>query len=186
MMAGMPERRTDYAPARHHQPVGRIQHRRRDRRLRSAPQTPRGGVQKVPDLDRQGRPRRSGDAPVCGNLATHKTPAIHDRLTKRPRFHVHFTPTGSSWTNQIERWFGYLTDQLARRGVHKSVQALENDVRAWIQQWNTNPQALGVEEGRRRDPRLTRQISTRNFRCRTLGVPGRDVGDGRLIGEVTV
>lgn len=82
--------------------------------------------------------------------------------------------------------FGYLTDQLARRGVHKSVQALEKDVRAWIQQWNTNPQALGVEEGRRRDPRLTRQISTRNFRCRTLGVPGRDVGDGRLIGEVTV
>jgi transposase len=76
---------------------------------------------------------------VCDNLATHKTPVIHQWLARHPRFHVHFTPTGSSWINQVERWFGYLTDQLTRRGVHKSVQALENDVRAWIAQWNTNP-----------------------------------------------
>jgi transposase len=76
---------------------------------------------------------------VCDNLATHKTPLIHEWLARHPRFHVHFTPTGSSWINQVERWFGYLTDQLTRRGVHKSIQALENDVRAWIEQWNTNP-----------------------------------------------
>lgn len=59
-----------------------------------------------------------------------------------PRFHVHFTPTGSSWINQgrlIERWFGYLTDQKIRRGVHRSVQALEADIRDWVEQWNENP-----------------------------------------------
>ena len=76
---------------------------------------------------------------VCDNLATHKTPAIRDWLAQRPRFHVHFTPTGSSWINQVERWFGFLTDQLIRRGVHKSVVALEKDVRAWIANWNSDP-----------------------------------------------
>src|SRR6266516_4562110 len=76
---------------------------------------------------------------ICDNLATHKTPAINDWLARHPRFRLHFTPTGSSWINQVERWFGYLTDQLIRRGVHKSVQALEKDVRAWIQTWNQNP-----------------------------------------------
>jgi transposase len=76
---------------------------------------------------------------VCDNLATHKTPAIRDWLARHPRFHLHFTPTGSSWINQVERWFGLLTDQLIRRGVHQSVVALENDVREWIKNWNQNP-----------------------------------------------
>jgi transposase-like protein/transposase len=76
---------------------------------------------------------------VCDNLATHKTPAIRDWLAKHPRFYIHFIPTGSSWINQVERWFGLLTDQLIRRGVHRSVRVLERDVRSWIDQWNTNP-----------------------------------------------
>jgi transposase len=76
---------------------------------------------------------------VCDNYATHNTPEIRDWLTRRPRFHVHFTPTGSSWMNQVERWFGLLTDKLIRRGVHTSVQALENDIRDWIATWNENP-----------------------------------------------
>ena len=76
---------------------------------------------------------------VCDNLATHKTAAIQDWLARHPRFHLHFTPTGSSWINQVERWFGYLTDQRIRRGVHKSVQALEADIRAWVGNWNQNP-----------------------------------------------
>jgi transposase len=77
---------------------------------------------------------------VCDNLSTHKTPAINDWLARHPRFHMHFTPTGSSWLNQVERWFGFLTDQLLRRGVHKSVQALEKDVREWVKGWNEDPQ----------------------------------------------
>jgi transposase len=76
---------------------------------------------------------------VCDNLATHKTPAIQDWLARHPRFRLHFTPTGSSWINQVERWFGFLTAQMIRRGVHKSVQALESDIRAWIENWNQNP-----------------------------------------------
>jgi transposase len=77
---------------------------------------------------------------VCDNLSTHKTPAIGDWLARHPRFHMHFTPTGSSWINQVERWFAFLTVQLLRRGVHRSVAALEKDVRTWIQAWNENPQ----------------------------------------------
>jgi transposase len=76
---------------------------------------------------------------VCDNLSTHKTPAIKEWLSRRPRFHMHFTPTGSSWINQVERWFGFLTDQLLRRSVHKSVQALEKDLREWIKNWNEDP-----------------------------------------------
>ncbi|MBF6278787.1 IS630 family transposase, partial [Nocardia nova] len=76
---------------------------------------------------------------VCDNYATHKTPLVQQWLAAHPRFHVHFTPTGSSWLNQVERWFAFLTQQLLRRGVHKSVAALEKDVRNWVDQWNTNP-----------------------------------------------
>jgi transposase len=76
---------------------------------------------------------------ICDNYGTHKTPAIKTWLAKHPRFHMHFTPTGSSWINQVERWFGFLTDQQITRGAHRSVQALEKDIRAWITDWNTHP-----------------------------------------------
>jgi len=76
---------------------------------------------------------------ICDNYATHNTTEIKTWLARRPRFHVHFTPTGSSWMNQVERWFGLLTGKLIRRGVHTSVQALENDIRDWIATWNDNP-----------------------------------------------
>jgi transposase len=76
---------------------------------------------------------------VADNYGTHKTPEIQAWLTRHPRFRVHFTPTGSSWINQVERWFGLLTDKLIRRGVHTSVQALEQDIQDWIRTWNANP-----------------------------------------------
>jgi transposase len=76
---------------------------------------------------------------VCDNYATHNTPEIRAWLARRPRFHVHFTPTGSSWMNQAGRWFGLLTGKLIRRGVHTSVHALENDIKEWIATWNDNP-----------------------------------------------
>jgi transposase len=76
---------------------------------------------------------------VCDNYGTHKTPAVKAWLARHPRFHLHFTPTGSSWINQVERWFGFLAAQLLRRGVHKSVQALEADIRAWVAGWNQHP-----------------------------------------------
>jgi len=76
---------------------------------------------------------------VCDNYGTHKTPAIRKWLAAHPRFHMHFTPTYSSWINQVERWFAYITDQLIRRGDHRSVQALEADIRAWVKAWNDDP-----------------------------------------------
>jgi transposase len=76
---------------------------------------------------------------VLDNYATHKTPAVKTWLVAHPRFHLHFTPTGSSWLNLVERWFAELTNKKIRRGVHTSVQALEADIRAWIAAWNTDP-----------------------------------------------
>jgi transposase len=76
---------------------------------------------------------------ICDNYGTHKTPAIRAWLERHPRFHMHFTPTSSSWINQVERWFGFLADQKIRRGVHKNVQNLEADIRSWIKDWNDNP-----------------------------------------------
>lgn len=76
---------------------------------------------------------------ICDNYATHKTPAIQKWLLAHPRFHLHFTPTYASWLNQVERWFGLLTDQQIRRGVHKNVHSLEHDIRTWIKLWNENP-----------------------------------------------
>jgi transposase len=76
---------------------------------------------------------------VCDNYATCNTAEIRTWLARHPRFCVHFTPAGSSWMNQVERWFGLLTDKLIRRGVHPFVQALENDIKDWIATWNDNP-----------------------------------------------
>ncbi|NMO57911.1 IS630 family transposase [Actinoplanes sp. TBRC 11911] len=76
---------------------------------------------------------------ICDNYGTHKHPDTQRWLAAHPRFHMHFTPTYSSWLNQVERWFGLLTDQRLRRGVHRSIPALEKDIRTWIEQWNTDP-----------------------------------------------
>jgi transposase len=62
---------------------------------------------------------------IWDNYATRKTALIRDWLAKRPRWHVHLTPTSSSWLNQVERFFAKLTDKQIRRGVHRSVEELE-------------------------------------------------------------
>jgi len=76
---------------------------------------------------------------VLDNYSTHKTPAIHQWLVKHPRFHLHFTPTYASWLNLVERWFAELTNRKLRRSAHRSVQALEADVKSWIEAWNADP-----------------------------------------------
>ncbi len=79
---------------------------------------------------------------VCDNYGTHKSPAIKAWLTAHSRFQMHHTPTYSSWLNQVERWFAYLTDDLLRRGDHRSVQALETDIRNWVEAWNNDPKSF--------------------------------------------
>jgi len=76
---------------------------------------------------------------VLDNSSTHKTPAIKRWLAAHPRFVLHFTPTSSSWLNLVERWFAELTSKKLRRGAHRSVRALNVDIRAWIDTWNDNP-----------------------------------------------
>jgi transposase len=76
---------------------------------------------------------------ILDNYATHKTPAIQRWLVCHPRFHLHFTPTGSSRLNLVERWLGELTTKKIKRGAHRSVRELERDIRDWVSTWNENP-----------------------------------------------
>jgi hypothetical protein len=73
------------------------------------------------------------------NYATHKTPLIRDWLVRRPRWHVHLTPTSSSWLNQVERFFALLTERQIRRGIHRSVGALQTAITVFIDQHNADP-----------------------------------------------
>jgi transposase len=76
---------------------------------------------------------------ICDNYATHNTEAIKTWFLRHPRFHLHFTPTYSSWLNLVERWFAELTNRKLRRSAHRSVAELEADVTAWIAAWNDDP-----------------------------------------------
>ena len=76
---------------------------------------------------------------VLDNASTHKTPAVKRWLVAHPRFVLHFTPTSSSWLNLVERWFGELSTKKLQRGTHRSVRALNSDIRDWIATWNDNP-----------------------------------------------
>jgi transposase len=77
---------------------------------------------------------------VMDNLSTHTTPEVQDWLANNPRVRFHFTPTGSSWLNQIETWFGIITRQAIRRGTFTSVRALITRIRDYIRHWNANPE----------------------------------------------
>jgi transposase len=76
---------------------------------------------------------------ILDNYSTHKTPAIKRWLVAHPRFILHFTPTGASWCNLVERFFGELTARKLRRGAHRSVKELNADIRDWIEHCNENP-----------------------------------------------
>lgn len=76
---------------------------------------------------------------ILDNYSTHKTATVKRWLAKRPRFHLHFTPTYASWINLVERWFGLLTEKKIRRGVHRSVKALEADLLEYLRLNNLHP-----------------------------------------------
>src|SRR5262245_4310030 len=76
---------------------------------------------------------------VLDNYGTHKTAMIHKWLLKRPRFHLHFTPTSSSWLNLVERWFGLITEKRIRRGAFKSTTELERAIRDYLETYNGDP-----------------------------------------------
>jgi transposase len=76
---------------------------------------------------------------ICDNSSTHYTAEIRRWLLRHPRFHLHFTPTYSSWLNLVERWFAELTTKWLKRGTHRSVAELTASVQSWIDTWNQAP-----------------------------------------------
>jgi transposase len=76
---------------------------------------------------------------ILDNYGTHKTALIRRWVAKRPRYHLHFTPTGASWLNLVERWFALLTEQQLRRGVHRSTRELEAAIRHYLVETNKHP-----------------------------------------------
>ena len=76
---------------------------------------------------------------IVDNYGTHKTALIRKWFAKRPRFHIHFTPTYGSWINLVERWFAELTNKRIRRGVFRSVKELEAAIREYIDVHNEDP-----------------------------------------------
>ena len=81
---------------------------------------------------------------IVDNYSTHKSAAVQRWLKprKRRRFHFHFTPTSSSWLNQVERWFGLITEKMIRRGTFHSVDELERAIYLWLANWNHKPKAF--------------------------------------------
>ena len=79
---------------------------------------------------------------ILDNLSAHKTPEVRKWLAHkdRRRWHLHFTPTSSSWLNIVERWFKELTDKRLRRGVFTSVADLTDAITVWAEHWNDDPQ----------------------------------------------
>lgn len=75
---------------------------------------------------------------IVDNYATHKHPKVRSWLARRPRYHVHFTPTYASWLNQVERWFGLITQQAIRRGSFKSVSDLVTRIDHYVEHYNTH------------------------------------------------
>ena len=75
---------------------------------------------------------------VLDNLSTHKAPPVHRWMLRNPRFHLHFTPTYSSWLNLVERFFGLLTEQALKRGSHTSIAQLRAAILAYIEAHNEN------------------------------------------------
>ena len=75
---------------------------------------------------------------IVDNYATHKHPKVRAWLARRPRYHVHFTPTYASWLNQVERWFGIITQKAIRRGSFSSVKALVRNIERFVEHYNAN------------------------------------------------
>ena len=76
---------------------------------------------------------------IMDNASSHKTALIRDWFARRPTWHAHYTPTSSSWINQVERFFALLTEQKIRRGAHRSTKDLEAAIADYIDARNANP-----------------------------------------------
>jgi transposase len=108
--------------------IGEFHHRHRGREFRKFLDTIEAAVPPALDVH-----------VILDNYGTHKTPLIHRWLVRHPRYHVHFTPTGASWINLVERWFAALTVKQLRRGVHRSTRELEAAIARYLAITNARP-----------------------------------------------
>src|SRR6202041_1685989 len=76
---------------------------------------------------------------IADNYATHKHPKVKAWLARHGRFHMHYTPTYASWLNQVERWFGLITQRAIRRGSFTSVTDLRRQIERFVTDWNQHP-----------------------------------------------
>ena len=76
---------------------------------------------------------------ICDNYGTHKHAKVRAWVARRPRFHLHHTPTYSSWLNQVERWFALITQQAIRRGSFESVADLKRKINEFVEHYNQHP-----------------------------------------------
>lgn len=104
---------------------------------------------------------------VMDNASSHKTKLIRDWFAKRPRWHMHFTPTSSSWLNQVERFFDLLTEKKIKRGAHRSKTALIKGIESFIDNHNANPKPLHWPQSAddRRPTRIHRTLLPTHTRC---------------------
>src|SRR5229473_5244123 len=123
----------------HHFPVcrARCRHRCGDRTMHEAP--PPSRVPALPADHPQQTPKKLDLHLVLEDYATHKHSNVKTWLAKHPRFHLHFTPTSASWLNQVERFFGLITQERIRRGVFTSVPELEAAIRDYLEHHNADP-----------------------------------------------
>jgi transposase len=110
---------------------------------------------------------------IVDNYATHKHPNVRTWLAQRPRYHMHYTPTYSSWLNQVERWFGLFTQRPIRRGSFTSVQDLSAENRRLRPALQSFQSASRLDGYRRFHPAEDRPTLFAYFRDTTLaGCPG--------------
>ena len=95
---------------------------------------------------------------IMDNLSTHKSPSIKNWLAKRPRYHVHFTPTYGSWLNLVERWFALLEQRQLKRGSHRSRVGAGAGHQGLHRRHTTRRRSPSLDEDRRRDPRQHRPL----------------------------
>lgn len=116
---------------------------------------------------------------VLDNYSTHKHPKVRAWLAERPRFHLHFTPTYSSWLNQVERWFGLITQKAIRRGSFQSVRELVRRIDLFLKTYNKDAAPFTwtatAESILRKIERLCLKISKRNLQGSTLEGRSRKV-----------
>jgi transposase len=107
---------------------------------------------------------------VLDNASIHKAPPVRDWLAGHPRYHLHFTPTASSWLDQVERFFALLTARRLKRGVHRSVEELEAAVLAYVEQHNAEPRPFRWTKS------ADRILASVGHACeRTLAVQGSEL-----------